>query len=239
MGLTVASRTDVGRRRRTNEDYLAIDEDLGVFVVADGVGGHAAGKIASETGTSAFLRSLCLKPGEPPLEALRRAFLAAHTRVLERGQSDPALEGMGSTLAALWLRSGRAVIGHMGDSRVYLVRDNAIHLLTMDHSLVGDLVFHGQLDEVQVRDHPRRHVITRALGMSQPPEPATAELRTQGSDVFMLCTDGITMAIDDLEILSVVSSAAGDLPAAAERLVDTANERGGGDNSTVVLVASD
>lgn len=238
MDVCFAARTDIGRRRQANEDFFAVDERQRVFVVADGLGGHAAGRTASEVGVSQLVETLrSADRSLTPFQALRCAFRAAHEAILGRVRDQPELRGMGTTLVVLWVRDGLAVLGHVGDSRIYLLRSGSLHPLTFDHSLVSELVLRGQLTPAGARTHPHRHVITRALGVGPVLQPDTAALPLEAGDTFALCTDGITGTIEDPELRGVLADSKGDLALAAWALVDAANRRGGDDNSTVVLVS--
>jgi len=233
----VASRSDPGLKRTVNEDFLAVDEKRGLFVVADGLGGHVAGRRASELGVGVFLETLSCDGEEAPLALLRAAFDRANTAIRELAMRDPQLRGMGTTLAALWLRGEEALLAHAGDSRLYLYRAAALHALTIDHSLVGERVARGELTLEQARVHPSRHVITRAVGVLEAVDPDLASLRPRAEDVFVLCSDGISSQLTDAEIRDCLLECGTDLARASRELVDLANARGGEDNATVILVA--
>jgi PPM family protein phosphatase len=233
----VASRTHPGRKRSVNEDFLATDEKRGVFVVADGLGGHVAGRRASETGVGVFMETVLAEDDDAPVAVLREAFARANSEIRKLADRDPQLRGMGTTLAALWLRGDEALLAHAGDSRLYLFRAGGLHALTMDHSLVGERVARGELTNEQARIHPNRHVITRAVGVLESVDPDVASLRPRSGDLFVLCSDGISSQLTDEEIRGCLLDCAGDLPRASTELVDLANARGGEDNATVILVA--
>lgn len=235
--VSFVARTDVGRKRKTNEDFFAVDEARQIFVVADGLGGHAAGRTASETASFRFCEAMRQLEEVAPLEAVRRAFHDAHVAVLDRSLQEPGLAGMGTTLVTLWVRDRTAVLAHAGDSRIYLARADAIHLLTHDHSLVSELVFRGKLTPEGARTHPHRHFITRALGVGEATEPDASELLVEPGDVFVLCSDGVTTPLSEDEIRDQLTDAEGDLAQAADALIAMANQRGGDDNATVLLVA--
>lgn len=237
MILRAAGATDVGRRRRTNEDRFGFDPGLGLYLVADGMGGHTAGQVASGLAMDAMLEAVrCGTVGDgSPTERLRRAVAAANDLIFGTAEEQPGLAGMGTTLVALLVAGGRAAVAHVGDSRVYRVRAGRIRQLTDDHSLVGELQRRGEISADAAREHPHRHVLTRALGVRADAEPDLAELGFESGDVFVLCTDGLTQHVRDEEIeKSVVAGA--DLAEACERLVALANARGGEDNITVLLV---
>ena len=143
---------------------------------------------------------------------------------------------MGTTIAALWLRGDEALVAHAGDSRLYLFRSGALHALTLDHSLVGERVARGELTNEQARVHPSRHVITRAVGVLESVAPDVASLRPRASDVFVLCSDGISGQLTDDEIRDCLLECRSDLERASRELIDLANARGGEDNATVILV---
>jgi serine/threonine protein phosphatase PrpC len=233
----VASRSDPGLKRSVNEDFYAVDEKRGLFVVADGLGGHVAGRRASELGVGVFLETLVGEADEAPLALLRTAFDRANTAIRELSERDPQLRGMGTTLAALWLRGDEALLAHAGDSRLYLFRAGALHALTIDHSLVGERVARGELTLEQARVHPSRHVITRAVGVLEAVDPDVASLRPRAEDVFVICSDGISSQLTDAEMRDCLLECRGDLARASRDLVDLANARGGEDNATVILVA--
>ena len=235
MMLRSAARSDVGLRRAANEDFFALDETAGLFVVADGLGGHAAGRVASELAVGRFVASMGAPGSASDLARLRAACVSAHQAILERATADSALRGMGTTLSALWFRERRVALVHVGDSRIYVFRDRKLHGLTFDHSLVSEMVFRGALTHRQARTHPYRHVITRALGLGDSIEPDTVELQALPGDIFLLCSDGITGQLDYEDLAQVLLAGGSDLETTAQRLIDIANESGGDDNATVVL----
>jgi protein phosphatase len=224
-------------RRQVNEDRYALAPDLGLFVVADGMGGHTAGQVASELATAAALSAVRAMQGGPgvPAECLRQAVDAANRRVLREARERPELNGMGTTLVMLMATGDRATLAHVGDSRAYLIRDGQLRRLTSDHSLVGELIRRGRLDEDGAREHPHRHVLTKAVGVRESVAPTVGELSTQPGDLFVLCSDGLTTHLEDGEILAVARSHS-DLHGACQGLVDAANERGGQDNTTIIML---
>ncbi len=237
MVMRSVAQTDVGRRRKVNEDRYALAPELGLYLVADGMGGHTAGQVASELASEAVLQAVRALAGAPQTlsEKLRAAVSAANREIFETAQAKPELAGMGTTLVALLAGEGRAALAHVGDSRAYLVRGEQIRQLTDDHSLVAELVRRRHISELAARDHPHRHVLTRALGVQRTVEPDLVELTPARGDTFVLCSDGLTGHLDDAEIGEVVSGAA-ELQAQCDRLVELANERGGEDNITVVQI---
>ena len=237
MRFQTASISDVGRRRQANEDRCVLDPDLGLFLVADGMGGHKAGRTASELASAAVMAALDTLQGAPGslAERLRYAVAAANREIFTMAAENADLAGMGTTLVVLLAGEGRVSLAHVGDSRAYLVRAGGIRQLTDDHSLVAELLRRHKISEDDARGHPHRHVLTRALGVRPSVEPDLAELTPLPEDVFVLCTDGLTNHLMDHEIAKIVSSTP-DLEAAAKALVECANGRGGEDNITAVLV---
>ncbi len=240
MKLRWAAQTDVGRRRKGNEDCYALAPDLGLFLVADGMGGHAAGQVASEIAAQASVNALrtLVDASASLTEKLRIAVAAANREIIEETVRKPELSGMGTTLVGLLAVPDRIGLAHVGDSRGYLVRDGQIRQLTHDHSLVAELVRREEISETAARGHPHRHVLTRALGVRRTVEADFAELGPAIGDTFVLCSDGLTGHVQDDEIAETVAGEP-DLEAAAARLVATANNRGGEDNITVVLIRCD
>lgn len=236
MKLRAAARSDVGRRRRTNEDRCGEDLSLGLFLVADGMGGHTAGQVASGIAIDAVLEAVRAgSAGTSLTERLRSAVAHANSQILRAAAARPELSGMGTTLAALLLREGRAAVAHVGDSRVYRVRAGRIRQLTDDHSLVGELQRRGEISAAAAREHPHRHVLTRALGVKPEAELDLGELAAEPGDVFVLCSDGLTHHVRDDEIAKALGMGE-DLEAACGGLVALANARGGEDNITVLAV---
>lgn len=237
MILRSAARSDVGRKRRANEDCYALAPDLGLYLVADGMGGHTAGQVASELAAEAAVGALRALDGAEavPTEKLRYSVAAANRAIFAAARTRPELSGMGTTLVTLLACGGRLALAHVGDSRAYLVRAGRIRQLTDDHSLVAELVRRREISERDARGHPHRHVLTRALGVRQVVEADLAEMTPTPGDIFVLCSDGLTGHVDDAEIARTVSSDS-DLDVACDRLIDLANHRGGDDNITVVIV---
>jgi len=238
--LSVAARTDVGRIRAGNEDSLYADasESRGLFIVADGMGGHAAGEVASEMAVAIVAEQLAVldsvtAPDAPGrvAEALRRANDAIYRRtVLESDK-----QGMGTTASVLVLSDAGYVIGQVGDSRIYLLRDGQLRQLTKDHSYVQEQVDAGFLTPEQARYHPYSNVITRCVGANDTVEPDVFAGPVKAGDVFLVASDGLTGMVDDRRLHQLLSS-----NAKPSRLVDAliaeANGRGGLDNITAVLV---
>lgn len=233
--MQASARTDVGLVRSVNEDDYLIGD--GVFAVADGLGGHEAGEIASQMAIRMLKE---FKPPEngDPAGALAEALEGINRAVYKRSVADPSCEGMGTTLTVLLITGDTAYIGHVGDSRAYLVRDGRLHRLTEDHSIVGELIRMGMLSEPEARAHPQRNLLTRAIGTQPDVEIEVGYCKLGPGDRFLLCTDGLTGAVDDGEILRVMASAQ-DPRSAVDQLVELAMRGGGHDNITAVTVFLD
>ncbi|MCG8592327.1 MAG: Stp1/IreP family PP2C-type Ser/Thr phosphatase [Proteobacteria bacterium] len=240
MILRAAACTDVGLRRRVNEDRYALAPDLGLYLVADGMGGHTAGQVASQLAAEAAVAAIRTLEGASVslAEKLRYAVAYANREIYNAAQIQPELQGMGTTLVTLLAAGGRAALAHVGDSRAYLIRGGRIRQLTDDHSLVAELLRRREITEDVARAHPHRHVLTRALGVRRAVEPDLNELSPVAGDVFVMCSDGLTNHVRDEEIADL-ATAEPDPQLSCDRLVELANSRGGEDNTTLVLVRYD
>ncbi len=224
------SRTEIGNVREHNEDSLTVLPPL--FAVADGMGGHEAGEIASEI-TINTLNDLA--PQSADAEALARAVVAANLNVIKAPSQGVGREGMGTTLTAAILEKERLVIAQVGDSRAYLLHNGSLQQLTRDHSLMADMIEAGQLTEAEARVHPNRSVITRAIGSDPHMQPDLYELNVETGDRLLLCSDGICGMIEDHEIASIMRQAPS-AQSCADQLVEAALAAGGFDNATAVVV---
>lgn len=235
---TSASRSDVGRVRDSNEDSVFVNPDSGVFVVADGMGGHAAGEVASAIASRTIGGSACRPCGslEAQAEQLVEAFLEAGREISRQVEEDPSRSGMGTTATVLRLRrEGSFVVAHIGDSRAYLRRDDTLRRVTRDHSWVQEQVERGVISPDQARGHPQSNIITRALGTDPRPTPDLYPGELQPGDLFLLATDGLTDMVEEEEIAGMLGGA-GSLEETADALVQAAIRAGGLDNVTVLLV---
>lgn len=237
MWLRTAARSHVGMRRQANEDRYALVPDLGLYLVADGMGGHAAGQVASQLAAEAAVRAIEALQGATVslAERLRHAVACANREIFLAADSKAELAGMGTTFVATLFGEERLALAHVGDSRAYLLRQGRLRGLTDDHSIVAELLRRQAISEEAARAHPHRHVLTRALGVRPRIEPDLAEMTPLPGDVFVLCSDGLTSHLPDEAIAECVSREV-DLDGAADRLVDAANHAGGLDNVTVVLL---
>jgi len=225
-----ASITDTGRRRRHNEDAYVCEPPL--FAVADGMGGAQAGELASGLAAAALRDDTNRSGGEERVDELIQE---ANRRVYERQLQDSAASGMGTTITVALVENGRVAIGHVGDSRAYLIRDRHLEQLTEDHSLVAELVRSGKLSPEEADTHPQRSVITRVLGTDPNVDVDTFSIQTRPGDLFLLCSDGLSSMVDGDTILREVERNRTDLQSAAKALVRAANKGGGDDNITVVF----
>ncbi|HBC92965.1 MAG TPA: Stp1/IreP family PP2C-type Ser/Thr phosphatase [Pelotomaculum sp.] len=232
-----AQLTDRGLVRSLNEDSLCVSPEIGLFAVADGMGGHLAGEVASATALQMLEQDLSkrLQNGEFPQHALVNAVQGANRKIFELAGSNQQWAGMGTTLTACLKREEVIYIAQVGDSRAYLLRESRIVQLTEDHSLVRELVKNGELTEEQALQHPQRNVLTRALGTA-PSLTVDLYLHKVGpGDLLLLCTDGLTGYLRPEEILFTVRTSP-DLDTAVRVLVDKALGAGGKDNITVILL---
>ena len=227
-------RTDIGRLRRQNEDAAWFDESRAVFAVADGMGGHLAGEVASRMAIEAVQR-MVQENACPGIAALREAVASAHETILAHAQDHIECAGMGTTLSVLWLGVNYAYIAHVGDSRIYRLLEGSLTQITQDHSLVEELVRAGLITREQARTHPRRNIITRALGTHGENEPDLLVTDVRDGDLFLLCTDGLTGMVTDGDIERVLREY--DMETAADRLLELALDAGGRDNVTLILCA--
>jgi len=239
--ITCAARTDVGLIRSGNEDNYLMVPERGTFIVADGMGGHAAGEVASEMAVSIIARDLGSFRGLGTEEAAARMVQAirdANAAIYERTLSEHDKRGMGTTATVLVLHANRYLVGQVGDSRGYLLRDGVFHQLTKDHSYVQEQVDAGYLTPEQARSHPYANVITRCVGASGDVTPDLFSGVVRAGDVFLLASDGLTGMLED-DVLAAILRSDGTPERWVDRLVAEANRRGGLDNITAVIVRVD
>jgi protein phosphatase len=224
-----AGRTDTGRKRRRNEDVFVLEPPL--FAIADGMGGANAGEVAAGLAAAALRETEDGGSGE---QAVVTLIQEANRRVYQRATEDAAASGMGTTMTVALLEDGQVRIGHVGDSRAYLIRDGELVQLTDDHSLVGELVRSGKLAPEEAESHPQRSVITRVLGTDPDVDVDTITVETRTGDLFLLCSDGLYSMVGNDRILELVERHRADLDSVAKALISAANKGGGDDNITVV-----
>ena len=256
--LNVAALSHAGMSGKNNEDRYSVSSFLGqnempvlFAIVADGIGGHRAGEVAAELAVNYVIEKVSGSNGNKPLEIMESAIHTASQAIASRSASKTEQRGMGSTCACVWIEGDRLYTTYVGDSRIYLIRDGKIQRLTVDHTWVQEAIEKGIILPEQARDHPNVHVIRRHLGSVELPqvdfrlrlsdddnnEKAQKNQGTilQANDILLICTDGLTDLVWDDEILRVVTTRTS-LKSAAEDLVAQANERGGHDNITVILL---
>ena len=243
--LVAASMTDAGKVREKNEDSYGrfepsdpqIQNSKGsLFIVADGMGGHKGGEVASRLAVEDIRSQYYSVQGEDPAIALVEAFQKANQSIFEKSQSNESLTGMGTTCTAMVIRQEFAYFAHVGDSRAYLFRQGELRQITEDHSLIGEMLRSGLISKEDARTHPQRNVITKSLGVQISVETDTPStpFSIEDGDVFLLCSDGLTTLVFDEDIKEALS--AQNIGEACSRLIDLANDKGGNDNITVQVI---
>lgn len=234
--LEAAAVTDVGKVREHNEDAYGYCLDAGVFVVCDGMGGAAAGEVASRLAVDAVMERLCAASSPADRRrALERSIAAANRLVHTQGEGNVELRGMGTTLVAVAIQERSALIGHVGDSRCYLFRSGRLRRETDDHSLVDEQVRLGHMSAADAERSPLKNVITRAIGTQAAVEAEIAELPLESEDILLLCSDGLTREVPEARIAAVLAGTAV-LQQRCQQLVNAANDAGARDNVTAILV---
>lgn len=231
-GILCAFRTDVGKVRANNQDAPIVSEKLRLYGVADGMGGHKGGEVASTSARDDLLRELDGKT--PSVAALSSAIEEVNRQIYHQQEHDDALTGMGTTLSVLWMSDNFVYIGHVGDSRVYLLRDGEFKQMTLDHSLVEQLVREGVLTEEEAQNHPMRNIITRAIGTDESVEVDVVVEERRKGDLWLACSDGLHGLVDDRQMRDALRQYAPEK--AADVLLKAALDAGGRDNVTLVIV---
>lgn len=238
----VFAKSDIGKAREINQDYYYISKDTDVprlYILADGMGGYKGGEIASKLATdsvkkyinSNFNENLVEK--EEILKLIGSAVEYANMVVYEKSKEIPELEGMGTTLEACLIYNNKAYIGHVGDSRIYRIRNGVIRKLTKDHSYVQQLVEDKKITREEAKTHPKKNMLTKALGCTPYVEPDLRARNFEKGDIFIMCSDGLTNMTDDNMICELIIQ---DITTAADKLIELANESGGYDNITVIII---
>jgi PPM family protein phosphatase len=248
MDIAARGQTDVGQKRDHNEDSFLVDPELRLFIVADGMGGHAGGGTASRLAVetiharihdawkadpAAFTRPAPIEES-PVREVLREAVESACQSIYQAAQGDPSLSGMGTTVTAVTVSGRNTFVAHVGDSRCYLVRRSRIYQVSEDHSLVNEQLKAGAITPDEARHSRFKNIITRSVGFEADVAVDMMGLEVEPGDRLVICCDGLSNLVDDQEILDVVHAAP--LESAPQRLIDLANERGGDDNITVIVI---
>lgn len=241
--------TDTGLVRTSNQDAFTLENQIGLWVIADGMGGHAGGSIASQLATQSVVHHvrdshgiLSSGPDQAPsaIRLLRQAVASGDSAIRQRVSTNRDLTGMGTTLVIALLCPGpptQIAIAHVGDSRAYLLRNHTIQPLTTDHSFVQRLLTEGQITPEEAMTHPQQNILLRALGAEDQATPDIALHTLEPQDIILLCTDGLTKTVSEEEVLSIVSENLALPDRACQQLIDLANAHGGKDNTTVVVIS--
>ena len=234
------SITNIGRRRDMNQDYMFSSETSvgalpNLFIVADGMGGHNAGEYASKFTVEKVVSVIRESSVEEPVAVIKEALKIANAILLEESDRDMAKHGMGTTVVAATVIGEKLCVANVGDSRLYVINQEEITQITRDHSLVEEMIRLGEMNKSEAKEHPDKNIITRAVGVAKDLAVDFFEVGLKSGDIVLLCSDGLTNMIEDDEIKRIVLSQR-DIVERAEKLVETANENGGKDNITVVLI---
>lgn len=232
--------THIGRRRDMNQDYMytsttPVGSLPNLFVVADGMGGHNAGEYASRFTVDKVVEVISQNGQQEPVAAMKKALTEANSQLLEEAGADPSKSGMGTTVVAATVIGDLLHVANIGDSRLYVIDHEAIRQITRDHSLVEEMVRLGEMDKAAAKVHPDKNIITRAIGVTRELAVDFFEVELRPGDMILLCSDGLTNMVEDEEIKEIVMEQK-NIVEKAEKLINTANENGGKDNITVVLI---
>jgi serine/threonine protein phosphatase PrpC len=241
--IEIAAVTDAGSVRQFNEDSIVTDPEFGVAVLADGMGGHRAGEIASQMATQIIMSSLQTQVGElrsdaaqlSPLRAVEQSIIRANKAIFDAARGQATYHGMGTTLALTLFYDNRVALAHIGDSRIYRLRNNFLQLLTSDDSLLRDQIELGFISVADAGDSHNRSLVTQALGIEESVGAHLREDEVLPDDIFLLCSDGLNDLVEDADIARIVNALKTNLPLAAGHLVQTAKDNGGYDNVSVIL----
>ena len=238
--MRIYSATDVGQKRKMNQDYVfASAEPVGnlpnLFVVADGMGGHNAGDYASSHAVTSMVEEIRQDADFNPIKVIRHAIECVNTEILTQAQQDEKLRGMGTTMVAATIVGHYAYVANVGDSRLYVIGEK-IQQITRDHSLVQEMVRMGELDPEQARKHPKKNIITRALGAERTVDIDFFDLKMEPDSVILMCSDGLSNMVEDSKLEEIILDQTKELPQKGERLLREANQNGGKDNIAVILV---
>lgn len=234
--------TDIGSRREVNQDYVYCNDDAvgllpNLYIVADGMGGHKAGDFASRFSVTEFEKELKEQKARTIIGSLEGAVRQVNEKLLKEAATEPDYEGMGTTFVAASICNGKLFVLNIGDSRLYLLNEaGTIRQITQDHSLVEEKIMRGELDRKDAKNHPEKNVITRALGAAEQVVPDFFEVELEAGDYVLLCSDGLTNMVEDSSIKEVVLNQELAIKEKAEKLVELANENGGRDNISLVVV---
>ena len=233
------ARTDIGRKRQLNQDFIYLSETPvgnlpNLFIVADGMGGHKAGDYASRYAVETAVEAIGASFEKNPVRILGGAIERANTLIRQRARENIAYSGMGTTMVAATCMGRYLEVANVGDSRLYVINDK-IEQITRDHSLVEEMVRMGGIDKASAKNHPDKNIITRAIGARNYIEPDFFNVELQAGDIVLLCSDGLTNMVDD-EVIHQILTEDGSIRDRAEKLVETANQNGGKDNISVIVI---
>ena len=238
----VLAKTDIGKFREINQDFYYISEETDnpqLYILADGMGGYKGGEIASKLATESVKKYILnnfdkiIKEKEEILKLIKSSVEYANMVVYEKSKEVPDLEGMGTTLEVCLIYNNKAYIGHVGDSRIYRIRKNVIRKLTKDHSYVQQLVEDKKITREEAKSHPKKNMLTKALGCTAYVEPDIRARNFEKGDIFIICSDGLTNMVDENKIYELITN---DINTAADKLINLANEAGGYDNITIIII---
>ena len=240
--MQIFAKSDIGRERQANEDsfYVSTDSDsINLFILADGMGGYNGGEVASKLAVESVKEYVYknfdfnVLTHDSILSLLKAALIYANKQVYDRSISKKSLRGMGTTLDVCLIIKNKLYMAHIGDSRIYRLRKNYLRLLTKDHSYVEQLIEDGEISEEEAEHHPERNKLTKALGCMPNIEPDAGYKNFQKEDIILMCSDGLTKMLNEEEIKNIIQE---DIETSAENLVEKANDNGGYDNITVIIV---
>lgn len=238
--MRVFSATDVGKIRQVNQDYIFTSKDPvgnlpNLFVVADGMGGHAAGDFASHYGVAALVAEIKKDDNFNPVKIIRNGMTAANAAIFDAAIRDPNMAGMGTTMVAASVAGDYLYIANVGDSRLYVAEDKLVQV-TQDHSLIAEMVRLGELEPEDAKHHPDKNIITRAVGTEDTVQVDFFDMKLEKGQTFLMCSDGLSNMVDSEEIYRILTAALRDGADPAQQLVDAANEAGGKDNIAAIVV---
>lgn len=238
--MRIYSATDVGQKRKMNQDYVFASADPvgnlpNLFVVADGMGGHNAGDYASSHAVGIVVEEIREDADFNPVKVIRHAIESANTEIITQAQKDEKLRGMGTTMVAATIVGHYAYVANVGDSRLYVAGEQ-IQQITKDHSLVQEMVRMGELNAEEARNHPDKNIITRALGAERTVDVDFFDLKLKPGNVVLMCSDGLSNMVEDDRIGEIISDTDRDLQERGQALISEANRNGGKDNIAIVLI---
>ena len=234
------SISDIGKNREMNQDYVYTSENAvgnlpNLFIVADGMGGHKAGEFASKFTVETIVESVRTNEQKEPVRIIEEAIQTANRELIQKARQDETMAGMGTTVVVVTVIGDKAFVANVGDSRMYVIGKEKISQITRDHSLVEEMVRMGELAKDAAKDHPDKNIITRAVGAAQDVDVDFFEVELYPQDYILMCSDGLTNMVEDEDIRRIVQSQR-DVAERVEKLVETANDHGGQDNITVVVI---